>query len=221
MATPAVVITPVVPGAHAQKDAVVEVTGAVEADRCTRVGCVIVVAVGADRGRSTDVDGDLRIRPGYHGYKSEYRRDVEERFPSTLKELDAGVADGGHHVGMHGCGRWASDFHLGPQYGTDPVTVGFYRQPGEGWQEISFTSLSWVTSAHYDWRQMAEQAIVGFHRDEQGDWVAELECGHGQHVRHRPPWELRPWVMSEVGRQAHLRKMLRCLRCDEEDAAQT
>ena len=37
-----------------------------------------------------------------------------------------------------------------------------------------------------------------FHQDEQGDWVAELECGHGQHVRHRSPWELRPWVLSEA-----------------------
>ena len=94
--------------------------------------------------------------------------------------------------------------------------VGFYRQPGMGWQEISFIGLSRVPRAHYDCRQMAEQAIVGFHRDEQGEWVAELECGHGQHVRHRPPWELRPWVVSEAGRRAHLGKMLRCARCDEE-----
>jgi hypothetical protein len=93
--------------------------------------------------------------------------------------------------------------------------VGFYRQPGEGWEEILFAGLSWVTQAHYDCRQMTEQAIVGFHRDEQGDWVAELECGHGQHVRHRPPWELRSWVASEEGRRAHLGKVLRCVRCDE------
>lgn len=63
---------------------------------------------------------------------------------------------------------------------------------------------------------MAERAIVGFHRDERGEWVAELECGHGQHVRHRPPWELRPWVLTEEGRQVHLGKVLRCIRCDEE-----
>jgi hypothetical protein len=36
--------------------------------------------------------------------------------------------------------------------------------------------------------QMAEQPIIAFHQDEQGDWVADLACGHGQHVRHRPPW---------------------------------
>jgi hypothetical protein len=29
--------------------------------------------------------------------------------------------------------------------------------------------------------------IVGFHLDERKDWVAELECGHQQHVRHNPP----------------------------------
>ena len=62
---------------------------------------------------------------------------------------------------------------------------------------------------------MAEQPIVGFHRDEQGDWVADLACGHGQHVRHRPPWELRLWVTTDAGRRAHLGKLLHCLRCDE------
>jgi hypothetical protein len=30
--------------------------------------------------------------------------------------------------------------------------------------------------------------IVGFHQDEHQDWVAELSCGHNQHVRHRPPF---------------------------------
>ena len=65
-------------------------------------------------------------------------------------------------------------------------------------------------------REMAERAIVDFHTDEQGDWVADLECGHGQHVRHRPPWELRPWVVTEEGRAQHLGKMLCCVRCDED-----
>lgn len=63
---------------------------------------------------------------------------------------------------------------------------------------------------------MAERNIVGFHQDEQGDWIAELECGHGQHVRHRPPWEQRPWVVSAEGRRQHLGKMLRCKKCDED-----
>lgn len=63
---------------------------------------------------------------------------------------------------------------------------------------------------------MAEQAITGFHQDEQGDWVADLACGHTQHVRHRPPWELRPWVTTEDGRRAHLGFLLQCRKCDEE-----
>jgi Protein of unknown function (DUF3565) len=64
-------------------------------------------------------------------------------------------------------------------------------------------------------REMVERAIVGFHIDEQGDWVAELECGHGQHVRHRPPWELRPWVMTEEGQREYLGQLLQCRKCDE------
>jgi hypothetical protein len=61
---------------------------------------------------------------------------------------------------------------------------------------------------------MAEQRIVGFHQDEQGDWVADLACGHTQHVRHRPPWELRPWVVTVEGRRAHLGQILQCKKCD-------
>jgi hypothetical protein len=64
--------------------------------------------------------------------------------------------------------------------------------------------------------EMAERAISGFHQDESGDWVAELECGHGQHVRHRPPWEMRPWVATAEGRQQYLGVVLRCKRCDED-----
>jgi Protein of unknown function (DUF3565) len=63
---------------------------------------------------------------------------------------------------------------------------------------------------------MAEQKITGFHQDELGDWVAELECGHGQHVRHRPPWEMRQWVITAEGREQRLGKLLPCKRCDED-----
>jgi hypothetical protein len=34
--------------------------------------------------------------------------------------------------------------------------------------------------------------IVECHPDEVGDWVAILACGHGRHMRHKPPWEDRP-----------------------------
>ena len=64
-----------------------------------------------------------------------------------------------------------------------------------------------------------QRRIVGYHPDEHGDWVAELECGHGQHVRHNPPWVNRPWVVTPEGRAAQLGKTLDCKKCDEIAAA--
>lgn len=55
--------------------------------------------------------------------------------------------------------------------------------------------------------------ITGFHQDADGHWVADLECGHGQHVRHNPPWEVRPWVATEEGRRTMLGTELRCMIC--------
>lgn len=57
--------------------------------------------------------------------------------------------------------------------------------------------------------------ISGFHEDEAGHWVADLECGHTRHVRHDPPWQKRPWVLSEDGRRAHIGLGLGCRRCAE------
>jgi hypothetical protein len=65
---------------------------------------------------------------------------------------------------------------------------------------------------------MALRKIVGFHQDEQSDWVADLECGHTQHVRHNPPWEERTWVITPEGRKSHLGRALLCRVCDEEAA---
>jgi tellurite resistance-related uncharacterized protein len=56
--------------------------------------------------------------------------------------------------------------------------------------------------------------IRGFHQDDAGDWVAELGCGHGQHMRHRPPFEQRPWVTSEQGRAAKIDASIDCPLCD-------
>ncbi len=64
-----------------------------------------------------------------------------------------------------------------------------------------------------------ERRIVGFHRDEEGQWVAELECGHPQHVRHDPPWEVRPWTRSAEGRAGRLGTHLPCRRCGEDAEA--
>jgi Protein of unknown function (DUF3565) len=60
------------------------------------------------------------------------------------------------------------------------------------------------------------QSITGYHQDEYGDWVADLACGHGQHVRHQPPMTNRPWVLTEAGRRQHLGEMLNCKKCEEE-----
>ena len=61
------------------------------------------------------------------------------------------------------------------------------------------------------------QPITGFHTDEHGDWVAELECGHDQHVRHDPPWQLRPWVTSQAGRRRRLGHQLYCKKCERNE----
>jgi hypothetical protein len=58
------------------------------------------------------------------------------------------------------------------------------------------------------------QRIAGFRRDDAGDWIAELACGHHQHVRHDPPWTNRPWVTTAEGRQSMLGHELACKKCD-------
>lgn len=64
-----------------------------------------------------------------------------------------------------------------------------------------------------------KQPIIGFHQDELGDWVAELACFHGQHVRHQPPFINRPWVTTEQGRASMLGHELDCVRCDHHEPA--
>ena len=58
------------------------------------------------------------------------------------------------------------------------------------------------------------RTIAAYHRDDEGHWVAELDCGHNQHVRHDPPWTYRSWVTTEVGRNGHLGTMLACKKCN-------
>jgi hypothetical protein len=59
-----------------------------------------------------------------------------------------------------------------------------------------------------------KQKIVRYHKDQEGDWVAELACGHNQHVRHMPPWQNRPWVINEAGRQQKIGEELDCTKCE-------
>jgi len=56
--------------------------------------------------------------------------------------------------------------------------------------------------------------IVAFHQDDINDWVADLECGHTQHVRHNPPWQNRPWVTSTDERNKYLGHQLDCKDCE-------
>ena len=56
--------------------------------------------------------------------------------------------------------------------------------------------------------------MVGFHCDDEGDWVATLECGHTQHVRHRPPFQMRPWALDAEERRARVGAPLACPLCD-------
>ncbi|MBW4078483.1 MAG: DUF3565 domain-containing protein [Acidobacteria bacterium] len=58
------------------------------------------------------------------------------------------------------------------------------------------------------------RTILSFYSDDQGDWIAELSCGHRQHVRHRPPFKVRPWVLDHETRCSRLGSSLSCPLCD-------
>ncbi|HVJ91776.1 MAG TPA: DUF3565 domain-containing protein [Labilithrix sp.] len=58
-----------------------------------------------------------------------------------------------------------------------------------------------------------ESPICAFHQDDEGHWVADLACGHSQHVRHRPPMEVREWVLTEEGRRGRIGASLPCRYC--------
>ena len=60
-----------------------------------------------------------------------------------------------------------------------------------------------------------DPVIQGFHQDEEGFWVAELSCGHTQHMRHQPPWQKRPWVMDPVTRQQRIGQAVPCRECQQ------
>jgi tellurite methyltransferase len=58
-----------------------------------------------------------------------------------------------------------------------------------------------------------ESTIVRFQQDEDRDWVAELSCGHRQHMRHRPPLVERPWVLTFEGRASKIGHPIACAEC--------
>jgi hypothetical protein len=53
-----------------------------------------------------------------------------------------------------------------------------------------------------------KQPITGFHKDEQGDWVAELKSGPAQPTLATPPV-----VASKEGRKSRLGSLLNCKKC--------
>lgn len=60
-----------------------------------------------------------------------------------------------------------------------------------------------------------DRIVTGFHLDEdEAQWVAELACGHNQHVRHAPPFQVREWTTTEQGRGEMLGKLRDCPLCD-------
>ena len=59
-----------------------------------------------------------------------------------------------------------------------------------------------------------QRRIVGLRQDAESQWVAELDCGHAQHVRHAPPFAERAWTQTPEGRAARLGTRLECARCD-------
>jgi Protein of unknown function (DUF3565) len=60
----------------------------------------------------------------------------------------------------------------------------------------------------------SERRIVSFRQDADQQWIAELECGHSQHVRHDPPWQVFPWILQEEGRAERIGTALLCRRCE-------
>lgn len=58
------------------------------------------------------------------------------------------------------------------------------------------------------------QPIIAFRQDSESHWVADLACGHSQHVRHDPPWQVREWVTTEATRREHIGTTLDCPLCE-------
>lgn len=61
--------------------------------------------------------------------------------------------------------------------------------------------------------------VVRFRSDpnEPAAWIAELACGHTQHVRHQPPFQERPWVLTAEGRARFVGAEVECLACGPEE----
>ena len=58
--------------------------------------------------------------------------------------------------------------------------------------------------------------LTGYRQDEEGHWVAELSCGHTQHLRHLPPWQNRAWVEDPELRQRRIGEPFECGWCAQQ-----
>ncbi|RAU43714.1 MULTISPECIES: DUF3565 domain-containing protein [unclassified Pseudomonas] len=58
-----------------------------------------------------------------------------------------------------------------------------------------------------------DTTVTGFRQDQDGHWIAELSCGHTQHLRHQPPWQSRAWVLDSKQRQEKIGQPFHCGWC--------
>ncbi|MDA8309659.1 MAG: DUF3565 domain-containing protein [Actinomycetota bacterium] len=63
---------------------------------------------------------------------------------------------------------------------------------------------------------MVDRRITGLTRGGDGEWVAELSCGHRRGVRHRPAGGVHPSVLDETARAPRLGSWLDCPSCEDE-----
>ena len=61
--------------------------------------------------------------------------------------------------------------------------------------------------------------IVDFHLDGNLDWIAQLECGHPQHILYSPLCNHRYWLTTPQGRLGYLGLELACPVCRPIDLA--
>ncbi|MEK1941984.1 MAG: DUF3565 domain-containing protein [Pseudomonas sp.] len=80
-------------------------------------------------------------------------------------------------------------------------------------ERASLTKGSAESDPSADGRPQAATHIQGFRQDEEGHWVAELSCGHTQHLRHQPPWQNREWVQNPTQRLEKIGQPFRCGWC--------
>jgi Protein of unknown function (DUF3565) len=66
-----------------------------------------------------------------------------------------------------------------------------------------------------DFNRGIKQPITGYQLDDEEHWVAQLACGHNQHVRHDPPLVQRDWVRTPEGRKSMIGFELYCKKCIE------